>query len=153
MTEVESIIVALIGVGGVVIGTILAEVIQYFRKKSDEVEVVREKNALLVATYYELMTNLDIIKRLHKSSHWSGNLTTNTEMLSTLRKYYNILPLQLVDDIEHAYNGINALSFSIIHTGAFENRNLEKVTIQEIKYALNSIKKQMKEIDLCVELN
>lgn len=153
MTEVESIIVALIGVGGVVVGTILAEVIQYFRKKSDEVEVVRKKNSLLVATYYELMTNLDTIKGFNKTFVVSDNLQTKTEMLSTLRTCYNILPLQLVNDIEHAYSGINTQSFYIKNTGGIvKNPNLENETTQKIGNALNSLEIELKKIGLFEEL-
>lgn len=141
MTEVESIIVALIGAGGVIAGTILAEVIRYFRKKSDEVELMRKKNGLLVATYYELMTNRDSIKRYEKAiMKNAADFTIYTEMLSTLRTIYNILPLQLVNDIEHAYSGINTYSFSIKRDlGSLGNRNLENETTQKIVIALNSL--------------
>lgn len=154
MTEVESIIVALIGVGGVVVGTILAEVIQYFRKKSDEVEVVRKKNALLVATYYELKTNLDAIKLYDGDIiKTTTDFTTNTEMLSTLRIIYDRLPLQLVNDIEHAYSGINTYSFSIKRPlGFLGNRNLANETTQKIVIALNSLEIEMKKMDLPEEL-
>ncbi len=153
MIEVESIIVALIGVGGVVVGTILAEVIQYFRKKSDEVEVVRKKNALIVATYCELMTNLDIIKGYGESSIKSYSFTTNTEMLSNLRTYYNMLPLQLVNDIEHAYSGINYFIFYIKNTGGMSYaRNLVSETTQKIEIGISSLKIEMKNFDLSEEL-
>ena len=90
------ITVALIGVGGVVIGTLLSEISHYIREKSTEREILKKYQGYLVAAYYELSANLEFISNLEKlevsTYAKDARLNTKTEMLSILRQYYDKLP-------------------------------------------------------------
>lgn len=111
--------VALIGVGGVVAGTMLAEILRFIHVRRDQRGASRRLRGHLIGVCYEIRGNTLLVRDLKKfallAMHRVPN-TARTAMLDRLRDCYDDLDTQTIQAVEDAYGSVDELAY-LVGTG------------------------------------
>lgn len=109
----DRIVAALIGVGGVIVGAFISEILRYIHDRRRMIQDRRRLSGNLVALYFELLHNKLLAEGLEKLeirtySHEPGIVVTT--MLEKIRQYYDELDTLTIKAIENSYSALHDLT-------------------------------------------
>lgn len=115
----NEVLAALIGVGGVLIGVALSEVLQWLRRRQENKAREAAFRGILIGLYHEMKYNQSLARDLGKleiRTYAHDPSIVRTVMLTECRRSYSELAPALIDAIESAYADLQDL-VHLIDTG------------------------------------
>lgn len=108
----SNVLAAIIGIGGVMVGVALSEILQWIRLRQSRRERELALGGCLIGLYYEMRHNLGLASDLEKlriRTYAHDPNIVRTAMLGDIRRYYADLNPTLIDAIEAAYADLQEL--------------------------------------------
>jgi hypothetical protein len=110
---------ALIGVGGVIVGALISEILRYVHDRRRLLHDRRRLSGNLTALYFELLHNRLLAEDLEKLeirtySHEPGIVVTT--MLEKIRQHYDEIDTATIKAIENSYSALQDLTH-LVDTG------------------------------------
>ena len=115
----SNVLAAIIGVGGVMVGVAMSEILQWIRRRQSRRERELALRGCLIGLYYEMRHNLGLasnLKKLEIRTYDHDPNIVRTAMLGDVRTYYADLNPTLIDAIEAAYADLQEL-VHLVDTG------------------------------------
>lgn len=115
----KGIVTALIGVGGVIVGALISEILRYIHDRRRVLQDRRRLSGNLTALYFELLHNKLLAEDLEKLeirtySHEPGIVVTT--MLEKIRQQYDEIDTAIIKGVENSYSALQDLTH-LIDTG------------------------------------
>ena len=143
----SSVLAAIIGVAGVIVGVGIGETLQWIRQRKSDRERHLALRGCLIGLYHEMRQNRILAEHLEKleiSTYAHDPAIVRIIMLGDARRYYAVLETSLVEAIEAAYADLQELVHLVDAGGSGEHKKwLTRGT--EVCTAVDSAMKQLRQ--------
>lgn len=142
-----SVLTAIIGVGGVIVGVGIGETLQWIHRRQSTREKEMALRGSLIGLYHEMRQNRSLagdLKKLEIRTYANDPSIVQTAMLGDVRRYYAHVDASLIDAVESAYADLQEL-VHLVDTGPSDEHKKWVARGNEVYTSVANAMKQLRQ--------